>query len=27
LATVESKNTASQIIRVNDLGEVEFLRK
>jgi L-threonylcarbamoyladenylate synthase len=27
LPTVESKNTASQIIRVNDLGEVEFLRK
>ena len=27
LPAAETKNTASQIIKVNDLGEIEFLRK
>lgn len=27
LPAAESKNTASQIIKLNDLGEIEFLRK
>ena len=27
LPAVESKNSASQIIKLNDLGEIEFLRK
>lgn len=27
LPAIESKNTASQIIKVNDIGEIEFLRK
>ena len=27
LPAVETKKTASQIIKLNDLGEIEFLRK